>query len=268
MITVLGARGYIGSALVEFLSSAGEHVYAPRRGEENIFQKQLGHVIYSIGLTSDFRSRPHDTVRAHVTFLNEFLEKADFDTFTYLSSTRVYYGLSEGTPHTDLSVNPCRASDLYNLTKLTGEALCAHASGRPAKIVRLSNVVGLGRVPTENFIDAILKEAMSGELIMRSAKNSSKDYVLLEDVVRVLPQIAMKGSKMLYNLASGINLENHEWTDRLSEYLDIEVAYHEDLPEIIFPKVDISNLREEFAFSPSPVLDSIPSLIQYYKNLK
>jgi nucleoside-diphosphate-sugar epimerase len=268
VITVLGARGYIGSALVEFLNSAGEHVYAPRRGEENIFQKPLGHVIYSIGLTSDFRSRPHDTVRAHVSFLNEFLEKANFDTFTYLSSTRVYSGLAEATPMADLCVNPCRASDLYNLTKLTGEALCAQVSGRPSRIVRLSNVVGIGRVPSENFINTILKEAISGKLIMRSARNSSKDYVLLEDVVRVLPQIALKGSKMVYNLASGINLENHEWTDRLSDHLDVEVDYQEDLPEIIFPKVDISNLRDEFTFSPSPVLDSIPSLIQYYKNLK
>ena len=84
--------------------------------------------IFAIGLTADFRSRPLDTMDAHVSALAEVLRCGRFDSLTYLSSTRVYAGLPRGCGNATLVVNPSDASDLYNLSKLAGEALCL---GRP-----------------------------------------------------------------------------------------------------------------------------------------
>ena len=94
-----GASGFIGGALCSHLRTAGHDVQAPARDE--IPTGGLGHVVYAIGLTGDFRSRPLATVDAHVTALTERLRGADFDSWLYLSSTRVYRRTGSGTAAED-----------------------------------------------------------------------------------------------------------------------------------------------------------------------
>src|SRR4051812_11177152 len=78
--TVLGASGFIGSHLMRWLESQSLPYWAPKRCE-NVLGRPLGHVIYCIGLTADFRGRPYDTVRAHVCHLLDILEEAEFASF-------------------------------------------------------------------------------------------------------------------------------------------------------------------------------------------
>ena len=86
--TILGANGFIGSNLVKFLKTKNCEIFTPNISE--ITSENLGHVIYCIGITSDFRERPFDTVNSHVSLLNDFLKNHNFESFLYLSSTRVY----------------------------------------------------------------------------------------------------------------------------------------------------------------------------------
>ena len=72
MFTVFGSSGYIGSHLVRHLIASGEEVATPMRGAP-IGETHLGHVVYAIGLTADFRTRPFDTMAAHVTRLADIL---------------------------------------------------------------------------------------------------------------------------------------------------------------------------------------------------
>src|SRR5688500_5975918 len=105
MITVLGASGFIGSRLVSQLAATGAEYQAVGRNEA-LPAGPLGHVIYCIGLTADFRSRPLNTVEAHVCKLLEVLRKCDFESLLYLSSTRLYNpGRSE--EHTSELQSPC-----------------------------------------------------------------------------------------------------------------------------------------------------------------
>lgn len=82
-LTVLGATGYIGSRLVAHLQAQGHSVWAPVRGDAEVFTRPLGHVMYCVGLTADFRTRPFDTVDAHVGLLAEVLRRAQFDSLLY-----------------------------------------------------------------------------------------------------------------------------------------------------------------------------------------
>ena len=134
MITVLGASGFIGSHLVQKLSEQKIHFYAPNRNTI-LKNKDLGDIIYCIGLTSDFRTKPSETVEAHVCFLNKVLKDFKFKTLTYLSSTRVYVNSKKKKvdENTLLNISINESEDLYNLTKLTGERLCL-SSGRITKI--------------------------------------------------------------------------------------------------------------------------------------
>lgn len=261
MFTILGASGYIGGALVASLRASNTPYLAPQRGDRTIFDRPLGHVIYAIGMTADFRSRPFDTVRAHVSVLTDILENADFNSLTYLSSTRVYTHSPTAATDSRLSVNPADPSDLYNTTKLAGESLCLNCGRKNVRVVRLSNVVGAADTLSDNFIDEIVRDAVRGRLIMRSAPESSKDYICLDDVVRLLPEIASKGTRPVYNVASGRNIRNDEWTTRLHEITGCVVVYEKDAPAWVFPEIDIRATIGEFGFSPRSALDILPVLI-------
>ena len=261
MFTVLGASGYIGGRVVARLREDGAEVFTPTRDDASIFNRNLGHVIYAIGLTADFRSRPYDTARAHVSVLTDVLEKCTFESITYLSSTRVYGHAMSGVTGRSFNVDPSDPSDLYNLTKLTGESLCLNGKADNARVIRLSNVVGSGDVRSENFIDSLVSEAMGGRLVVRSAPESSKDYIHIEDVAEMLPRIAASGRARIYNLASGVNVTHKEWTDEIASILPCEISYAPDAPVQVFPSIDVSQLIVEFGFSPRPVLSTLAELI-------
>src|SRR5262249_3778138 len=122
--TILGAHGFIGSHLARHLRSKGTEPLLPGKGDQRVFSEHLGHVFYCAGLTGDFRRKPLETIKAHVSYLIDVLERAHYDSLLYLSSTRVYAGLDHAREEATLRVNPLNPGDLYNLSKLTGEAAC------------------------------------------------------------------------------------------------------------------------------------------------
>lgn len=251
-LTVLGGAGFVGSALLAHARASGLGVDAPARGDDSLFKRPLGHVVYAIGLTADFRTRPLETVEAHVCVLRRLLAEAEFESLTYLSSTRVYAGGSDTRESASLRVNPNDASDLYNLSKLTGEALCLHGGRRGAKVARLSNVVGPRRDP-DTFIDQLLLEARrSGRVTLRTAPGARKDYIALADTVALLCRIATTPASGIFNLASGEATSNASIAALLREVLQVEVQTQPDAPDWDFAPIDTSRIRAEFGFEPQP----------------
>lgn len=258
--TVLGATGFIGSHLIRALRDAGHDVYAPAKDDQTIFERPLGHVLYCIGLTADFRSRPFDTVRAHVSVLADVLEKAAFDSLVYLSSTRVYARSASGKESASLAVDVSDPSDLYNLTKLTGESLCRACNRPNVKVARLSNVIGRDH-HSENFLFSLIRDALSGRIELQSDPDSAKDYILLDDVVSLLPRIATEGKEWLYNVASGTNVAHCDIVNVLTKLTRCDVTIYQGAPRLIFPEIDIARLRSEFGFSPASILEYLPGLV-------
>lgn len=262
--TVLGASGFIGRHLVAALRSAGHEVYAPMRGDTEILTRKLGHVFYCIGMTADFRTRPFDTVRSHVSLLADVLEEADFDSLTYLSSTRVYAHGNSGRESDHLVVDVADSSDLYNLTKLTGESLCRSCGRAGVKVVRLSNVLGYD-AQSELFLFALIREALSGHIELRTDPASTKDYILLEDVIALLPRIPVEGREWLYNVASGVDISHREIVERLSALTHCSWSVRPSSPLSHYPKIDIARIRAEFNFVPRSVLEALPRLVEIFR---
>jgi nucleoside-diphosphate-sugar epimerase len=259
--TVFGSTGFIGRHLTAYLRGLGHQVLTPGRGELASLQGHLGHAIYAIGLTADFRTKPFETVRAHVTVLSDLLENAPFDSLTYLSSTRLYSGAACGRWDAAISVNSTDASDLYNLSKLMGESLCLNAGRKGTKVVRLSNVVGAGDPHSSNFLYSLIQEARNGRISLQSDPQSDKDYIHLDDVVEMLPRIATEGRLSTYNLASGLNLTHAAWVNALHALTGCEIHYPQGKSPVTFPPIDISALQSEFHFTPRPVLPILPNLL-------
>lgn len=261
--TVLGASGFVGRHLASALRDAGHQVITPARDAVTKLVEPLGHVIYCIGLTSDFRTRPFDTMRAHVSVLADVLERADFESLLYLSSTRVYGRSSTGTEETSLTVDVGDPSDLYNISKLAGESLCLSCARSDVRVARLSNVVG-DAPDSDNFLFALIREALSGRIELKSDLGSAKDYILLKDVLAVLPQIAASGRDRIYNVGSGVNLRHEEITERLIALTSCSLSVSPRALRFKFPTIDVTRLRLEFDFRPSSVIDALPTLVATY----
>ena len=263
MITVLGASGFIGSHLVKRLRSLGLEHWAPERNEA-LTQKNLGDVIYCIGLTSDFRSRPWDAAESHVCKLLEVLRNCQFDSLLYLSSTRLYGPhLREAREECALQCNPSQPDDLYNISKALGEALCLTLEGR-GRVVRLSNVYGAD-FASDNFLPAIIRDALAGKVItLKTTTDSAKDYVGLDDVTDNLIRIATSGRQNLYNLASGTNTSNRQIMEKICLLTGCRMQVAPDAATMIYPTVCIDRMRSEFGFQPGQLLDNLERLVETF----
>ena len=262
-VTVLGAGGFIGGRLAKFLRDTGASVEAPPRLPveaylDQLRAKPLGHVVYCIGLTADFREKSFETVDAHVGVLRRVLAECDFETLTYLSSTRVYIRSASTNEAAALSVDPGAPEDLFNLSKLMGESLCL-ASGRTCRIARVSNVFGEGDV-SQNFLTSVLRDAAKGKVKIELSPQSTKDYVDVDDVVNWLAKIATSGSRSIYNVASGRNTSNAEIGSALRA-LGVQVEFGTNGKTIAFPEIDVLRLVGEFGKARHSVIERIPDLL-------
>ena len=160
--TVFGGSGFIGSHLVRHLTATGhEAVVAPRdvSADDLLNGPELGHVVYAIGTTGNFRENPHLAIEAHVDRLVELIRAGRYSSWLYLSSTRTYGRLPLDEPAGESKEIPIMpsADAIYDLSKLLGEAVCLAVDKPSVRIARLSNVYGSGQSST-TFLGAVLDE--------------------------------------------------------------------------------------------------------------
>lgn len=265
MITVLGASGFIGSHLTRHLDAMGLPWQAPAR-DESLRGRHLGRVIDCAGITADFRVRPYDTVDAHVCRIVDLVRHCSFDSFVYLSSTRLYkdHPSSPAREEDDIRVSPIGAGGLYNLSKAMGEAVVL-TLGERGHVVRLSNVYGDGS-EGHNFLASIVTDALTkGEIVLETSFDSAKDYVSVTDVVELLPRIAAGGRQQIYNVASGASVTNGDITAGIARLTGCRISVMPNAETWRYPEIGIERVRGEFGFRPSLLLDDLPALIDFHK---
>jgi nucleoside-diphosphate-sugar epimerase len=266
--TILGASGFVGSHLVNYFSEREITYFAPDRDDPAIFDRHLGHVIYCIGLTADFRERPFDTVEAHVCKLMKILENTQFDSFLYLSSTRIYKNAEDTRENSLLRVTPINKDEIFNISKLMGESVCLASSKPNVRIIRPSNVYG-NDYRSNNFLTAVLKEAiLNKKVILRTSLESAKDYISVDDVVDLIYKIALTGKKKIYNVARGVNVTNQTLLTEIQNLTGCELEVLPQAETIIFPQISIELLMEEFDFKPLCLLEMLKELVSGYKKVE
>lgn len=257
LYSVVGADGRIGRAIIHALSRrANTEIYCVPRNFTKSNLASLGHVIFAAGLTSDFRNRPYDTMRAHIEVVSQILEYGSYSSLTYLSSCRVYMNADSTLVDAKINIDPANFSDIYTISKLGGEALCMQA-GERVFIARLSNVVGANEVGEKTFLGILTEQAVSGSIVLETSANSSKDYIWLNDAVDLLIDMPFKAKQKCYNIASGKNISNQAWAEAIKSIMNCEYCYSPNAPEIVHPNINIESTVEDFKFSPRSPIEKI-----------
>lgn len=264
---ILGSSGFIGSNLAKSLLKSGHEVSCPSKDQvlqcvQGFYTPPLGHILYCIGMTANFRTQPFQTIDAHNLILKNILQHADFESLTYFSSTRVYESSSDTNEENPLSVNPNNPEQIYNLSKLLGESLCVN-SHKNTKVIRLSNVYGYDN-KSENFLTSILSTASTeGQVNFMTSPDSAKDYISIDDVVTLTPKIATQGIHKIYNLASGVNTNNQTISNFLIKS-GVKTSFSKGAKQWIFPKIDTTRLIDEFHPTFRKLENDLPELLNYH----
>ena len=257
LFTVFGADGFVGRRLVQRLRNDGHQVQVVGRGDRlETFFPDLGNVMYCVGVTgSRFKTEQFRVIDAHISSMARVLEHGKYSSFLYMSSARTYEESLDNTAEsTRFRVNPSNISDFYNLSKLMGESLILNSGISKARIVRVSYAVDIAEDSTDNLTEFI-RAARLGAVNFTAHPDSTKDYVVMGDVLDVMPQVALSGVSPLYNLASGVNISTREIGALLEEEYGCSVTYLAEEPLRSPTQIDISLLRSEFSFKPQSVLD-------------
>ena len=263
MWTVFGSSGHIGRAIVRELRQRGETVLTPPRGQEQ-FSEPLGHVIYAIGLTADFRQHLTETVEAHVALLNRLLPTLPFTSFLYLSSTRVYAGSREAVVDETSALTLAPSLDgVYNGSKLLGESLCMAQQNAQVRVARLSNVYS-PEMGDGSFLGMVLKATTAGEATIRQSPETAKDYIDRDDAVRWLLQIAQHGKQRLYNVCSGRLISHADLASSLQSISGYPLRFSVSDAAVQTPLISNARVQREFPASLQQLSMQLPALFKAF----
>lgn len=264
LFTVFGSDGFVGKRLVQKLMSDGHVVQTVGRGDDfKAKWRDLGHVLYCVGITgSRYKTEQFRVVDAHISAMADVLEHGSYTSFLYMSSARTYEETLAGTDErAQFKVDPSNISDFYNLSKLMGESLILNAGIHSARIVRVSYAVDITEDSTDN-ITQFIRDARHGSVRFVAHRDSVKDYIVMNDVLTIVPKIATDGKSILYNLASGVNTSTSDIAALLASETGCVVDFADEEPVRSPRPIDISLLVSEMSFSPQLLLDYARQVIR------
>ena len=246
---------------------SGEQVRVFNRRNMPLAGERLGTVFYCIGVTTDYRSRILDTADSHVSVLVDIVRNHDFDRIVYLSSTRIYAEQESGREDAPIRVTPMDPLEIYGLSKLVGESIIASLGVDRGVVVRLSNVLGPSG-NSRNFVFDLCRQAVSGTINLFSPLEARKDYVHIDDVVRLLHRIGRASRMNLYNVANGTGVATQDIIGSIRSLVPCDVVVAPDARAVSFPEIDTTRLRTEFGGMEHSALEILPTLIESMKKEK
>jgi hypothetical protein len=103
--------------------------------------------------------------------------------------------------------------------------------------------------------------AASRNVVVGEAPLSSKDYILVDDAVRLLEAISLRGRHRTYNVASGHNVNHQEIAGRLTDLSGVSVGFLPGASLRCFPRIDVSRIVDEFGYRSGSVLNDLRMLV-------
>lgn len=267
MYTIFGSTGFIGNEICKYLKNKREKIFLPNK-KRTKFKKNLGHIIYCVG-SDDWQKKPQKGFYSNFGHLKEIVFNNTFKSIIFLSTTRIYLNSRHTYEEKNVLVSSKKNNDYYNLLKLTSESLLLRLN-KKVKIIRLSNVFGFN-YKSPLLLPTLIRDGIKKKKIkIIISQNSTKDYIHIDDVIKIIFRILKSGKNDIYNVASGNNISIKNFAKILKDKLNCKVILKNQRKKILEPKINISKIQKEFKFkSQLDIKKDLPILIdKFYKKLK
>lgn len=265
-IVILGASGFIGTALLEhFAGDEALSVTGYRSADLDLTSPACVDRLCRI-VTPDMiviltaRARPSGdpvgaferdvAIAAHVA---RGLAKTGASKCVYFSTTSVYSDAVSDLAITETT--PVAPTSLYGVAKLAGECVLrqvAERAGVPVLILRPCMIYGPGDTSRAygpaRFIQTILRE---GRVRLFGDGSEGRDYLYIRDLVAITSRLALGPHRGTYNLATG---RSHSFRDVVAE---LRRALHADFDVI---QLERDRPKANQRIHPSKLLEALPAL--------
>ena len=279
-VCVVGSTGQIGSLLIETLALANATTLAenpirlygiartpplsPVPGSTFIAASvadpgaaaalpDFDYVLYVAGTASDFLRRRQETIDTQVVGLEAFLNRyAGCRGFVYISSTRVYGRISDGSPISEEAqacIPPMHTDNVYDSAKRLGESLCLwHARfGRtPAVVARLSNIYGAqDSQRSETAISDFARQAeQTHKIALKGHPDSTRNWTCVLDIAQGILRTLVRGrAGEAYNIGSDEHLSSRQLAERVAAAFPYPVAVESPLEPAALSLQNISTAK-------------------------
>jgi nucleoside-diphosphate-sugar epimerase len=187
----------------------------------------------------------------------------------YFSTVSVY---GDRTSHVVLREDtPVAPSTYYAAAKYAGECILhqvAHAAGFPLLILRPCHVEGAGERSAGygpgHFIQSILRD---GTVSIYGDGRERRDYLAIDDLVRIVAHLINGDYTGVYNLASGHSHSALELLARLCHIIPQEFTVH-SLPRtrpLVHQQFDISKLLQAMPqWQFTPLTECLQTIYDHY----
>lgn len=234
-VLLTGANGFIGSHILDKLSSIGYSVYPmPREVLRDAyacydFTRKLkpNYIIHTASYGNQhYQTDPKEILGANVNTTANLLSgshSVKYKAFIYLSSSSVYGNKTEPMRETDY----LGGNTPYALAKIQAEKLCAKEAetGKPVIIVRPFSVYGNGEQP-HRLIPSICRSIDTSEK-MKLTPDSMHDWIHINDFVNAIVVLMKKSIEPgdIFNVGSGKQYSNFEILEKIEWITDKNAKY-------------------------------------------
>jgi nucleoside-diphosphate-sugar epimerase len=292
---VTGAAGFVGSTLCEHLVGCGDEVlgvdcftdYYPRAVKERnlsvlraspaftFLEQDLAaaplepivsgvdtvfHLAGQPGVRGSWGDNFEVYIRNNIQVTQRLLEAVrlrDLQSFVYASSSSVY-GDAQALPTAE-SFCP-RPVSPYGVTKLAAEHLCElyrRAYGIPAASLRLFTVYGPRQRPDMAF-SRLVQAALTGSPFeLYGDGTQTRDFTYVEDVVRAMRNVAVKGWRGVANIGGGERVSLAAAITELERLCGpVPLIHRTAVPgDVDHTGSDTTLARTEFGYAPETPID-------------
>jgi UDP-glucose 4-epimerase len=227
---VVGANGFLGSALVDKLLSQNYNVVAIYNSsfdkinklatiytKAQLFQSEI-QPDYIFYLPGNYALSHHEMLQLNDDLYQYSLKFAN-SKMVYISSTNVYGNSDEIINEDSVFNNP----SLYALSKISGEFIVS--AMKHFSIVRLAYIYGSG-IANKSFIPQIIDAARNVKKITLFGKGERKqDYIYVDDAVNLCIACAINKINNIYLGATGISVSNEEIAQEIKKHVECDIVF-------------------------------------------
>ncbi len=273
-VVVTGASGFIGSALLPRLKSAGLAVMGVTRGEGTGHRRvgdyadaPLGDVLIHLGQDSE-RSRVNadglvGEKAAQRTITR--LSKKGFRKIVYASSA-VLYGDRQDTAHPE--TDPIAVVDSYTRIKALSEEEVLAAGG---VVARLSNLYGPG-MAKGNVFSRILEQVPGRDEVTVLTARPVRDFVWVNDAADAILRLVLSPHAGIFNIGTGVGTSVHDLARlvlTVAGESERSVRSSESSSEPSCLVLDIGRIRQVTGWRPLTMLsDGVDQLLRTKRTAK